>query len=771
MRLKQLRLYFVILLAITSNTRIKAEVAYANGHKWNVLVFADNTCNLGPISGESYSGHIDFPSEVVVPVCIGTENGEDVYENRMLRVVCFITFQNHTEIESITIPNSVTRIGDLAFSGCSNLKSVTIPNSVRDIGFDAFYNCTSLKSISIPNSVRELGNSAFYGCSNLEQVNLGNGFQIIRKFTFYECNNLKSISIPSSVTSIESYAFYKCFSLKSILIPNSVTSIGSYAFGYCNGIEQVTIGSEVKVLEQGAFYDCSSIKTISMPNSVETIEKYSFAGCSLLESVTIPNSVTSIGESAFAWCSNLQTVSIPNKVTKIEKNLFSHCGNLNSVDIPNSVTSIEEGAFYGCISLKSVSIPDKVKNIGERAFRSCKELESIIISNSVTAIGEEAFWSCENLRSVSISNKMMTIEKRSFSSCDRLESVFIPNSVTTIKEEAFSFCKSLKSLLIPNSVITMEKSAFEFCKDLRKVTILSAVKKIDDYVFIGVGDRDNPCKLFYTSNWTLNPISKILDCDLWYNGLFSWDDKSESISPISKNTYLDYSNLLNQNVDFDGKAINNIYYSLKKDGKNGYDTENGCLLMNTPMEDFIITETAGDIAFSADESTNGVALNHFVPYAYSGIIVYLGGGETCGIDTYSEDNKSCGSLGLDFQTNGNQQLCVKVGEDEPIFLTSAERTTVDVPFKLKNDTYVLIYASQDKTISANNHVAANGIKLYGINIVIDKTIDNGIRTICDSEEPHGDTLYSIDGHKINSPTHGINILRMSDGKTKKIIVK
>jgi hypothetical protein len=93
----------------------------------------------------------------------------------------------------VTIPDSVTSIGNYAFSNCTSLASVTIGNSVTSIGYCAFYRCTGLTSVTIPGSVTTIGYSAFQDCS----------------------------------------------SLTSLIIPNSVTSIGSYAFGYCDGLTNV----------------------------------------------------------------------------------------------------------------------------------------------------------------------------------------------------------------------------------------------------------------------------------------------------------------------------------------------------------------------------------------------------------------------------------------------------------------------------------------------------------------------------------------------------
>ena len=145
-----------------------------------------------------------------------------------------------SNIVSITIPNSVTSIGEYAFSDCSSLTSITIPNSVTSIGDDAFIDCSSLTSITIPNSVTSIGGGAFCRCSSLTSITIPNSVTSIGGGAFNSCSSLTSITIPNSVTSISQGMFYACSSLTSITIPNSVTSIGSGAFRACSNLNEIT---------------------------------------------------------------------------------------------------------------------------------------------------------------------------------------------------------------------------------------------------------------------------------------------------------------------------------------------------------------------------------------------------------------------------------------------------------------------------------------------------------------------------------------------------
>ena len=251
---------------------------------------------------------------------------------------------------SYTIPNSVTSIGDKAFSGCTGLTAVTIPNSVTSIGDQAFYWCRGLTSVTIPNSVTSIGDRAFDWCDGLT-------FPVYNAhvFAFMPTTYSGAYTIPDGIESIAGSAFYGCFRLTSVTIPNSVTSIGEDAFSGCRGLTSVTIGNSVTCIGEGAFEDCSGLTSVAIPNSVTSIGKSAFSECTGLTSVTIPNSVTSIGSYAFYNCIRLTSVTIPNSVTSIGGAAFQYCSGLTSVTIGNSVTSIGDKAFRFCSGLTSVT--------------------------------------------------------------------------------------------------------------------------------------------------------------------------------------------------------------------------------------------------------------------------------------------------------------------------------------------------------------------------------------------------------------------------------
>ena len=269
------------------------------------------------------------------------------------------------------IPNSVTSIGDGAFSMCESLTNIKIPKSVTNIGYSAFLGCKSLSSINIPNSVTNIGYSAFS-----------------------ECRSLTNIKIPNSVTSIGDWAFSSCSSLTSINIPNSVTNIGNHAFGSCISLVKINVPDSVTNIGNNTFSYCSSLTCINIPNSVTNIGNNTFSYCSSLTCINIPNSVTNIGNHAFESCKSLVKINIPDSVTNIGDYAFESCKSLVKINIPDSVTNIGECAFLRCESLTKINIPNSVTNIGNSTFSSCSSLTCINIPNSVTNIGNCAFLCC-----------------------------------------------------------------------------------------------------------------------------------------------------------------------------------------------------------------------------------------------------------------------------------------------------------------------------------------------------------------------------------------
>ncbi len=436
----------------------------------------------------------------------------------------------NTELTSITIPSSVTSIGDKAFYGCSKLTSVIFPSGskLESIGKSAFYNCSMLASIEIPDSVDSIESMAFSGCTGLTSVKLPNNIKSIAAWTFDRCSELTSIDISDGVTSIgedafsacsklvsvklsnelvsiDARAFASCSKLASIEFPDGVTSIGDNAFSTCFELTHIEIPSSVTSVGVNAF-DYENIKTIYCPESLGKLSctealisyikgedgKVTVSGAKLFEkvAVTVPDKicgadVISIKAGTFKDCKNLTSIDIPENISLIESNTFENCTGLSSIKLPSGVTSIGESAFAGCTGLTSIDIPESVSSIAKNTFKNCEGFTSIKLPSKLNSIGEGAFSGCIRLYSINIPENISFIEADTFQNCSMLTSITIPSGVTSIGNSAFYGCTGLTSITIPSGVTTIETSVFLGCTGLTSITIPSGVTTIETSVFLG----------------------------------------------------------------------------------------------------------------------------------------------------------------------------------------------------------------------------------------------------------------------------------------------
>ena len=253
--MKATRLYAIALLAmtvclgLTSCSKDEELITLKSGEfKSGDLYYritSYNTVEVFNPNGYLYKG-----SSAIIPY-------EVKYKGNIYRVTSIGNAFSYLDITYVSIPNSVTTIGQKAFSSCYGLTSVELPNSVTTIGQSAFSNCYNLESINIPTGVTEIGNGAFRYCSKLIIPDIPGTVKKIGDNAFLSCDysRLSAINIPDGVTWIGDNAFEADYigavpsSVTSITIPNSVTNICKGAFYYHDNVNTIVLGKGLKVLE------------------------------------------------------------------------------------------------------------------------------------------------------------------------------------------------------------------------------------------------------------------------------------------------------------------------------------------------------------------------------------------------------------------------------------------------------------------------------------------------------------------------------------------
>lgn len=446
----------------------------------------------------------DNVSEVIIPSFIN-DNG-NTYVVTSIGHHAFAYYYCFSSITSISIPDSVTDIGEGAFSCQRSLRSITFPNSVKNIGRAAFEGCSSINSVRIPSSVISIGEQAFSFCDSLLSivVDIKNQQYDSRE----ECNAIvetktnilitgccKSI-IPNDVIGIGNYAFCGFESLISITIPNSVTSIGHYAFCRCENITDIKLPNSIISIGHNAFGCCYSLTDIVLPCNITSIEQKTFQYCSSLVSINLPNGVKTIGERAFDGCSSLKYIELPQSLLSIEMEAFCGCTSLSYIVIPNNVNNIAWWAFSGCSSLTRINIPTSLNGIESNVFYNCSSLRSLNLNN-ITYIKHGAFHNTAIYNDESnwdngalyidnclIEVKLDAIKERfvikedtrliasaAFPINSMLKFLTIPNSVTSIGDWAFSSCLSLTSIIMPDNIQRLGINIFDSCQSLQIICV------------------------------------------------------------------------------------------------------------------------------------------------------------------------------------------------------------------------------------------------------------------------------------------------------------
>ena len=324
------------------------------------------------------------------------------------------------EVDSYRVPEGTEAIADYAFENCL-VGTVTIADSVVRIGENPFRSCTSLREIRLSPSHPALA------VTDGMLVSLADQRLVCRL-----ADDAASCTVPAGVRVIGKYAFSGSYNLRRVCIPDSVTAVSGSAFADCVELESFVVPAshpELKVVE-GVLFSRSGRRLIAYPRGRRET------------AYAVPEGTAAIGDYAFCITS-LSSVSLPEGVTEIGDYAFASCMDLTAVKLPESLAVIGEGAFSGCTELRQIAVPGNVAAIGDRAFHACSSLSGIVLSPGLVSVGAGAFAMCDSLETLAFPDTVRELGGFLFFSCWSLEQVTIPAGVTAIGAGLFDRCEGV----------------------------------------------------------------------------------------------------------------------------------------------------------------------------------------------------------------------------------------------------------------------------------------------------------------------------------------
>ena len=435
-------------------------------------------------------GEVTIPETVQAAVTYnGQLQGNATYKVIMLRANLFRAVDSGvtSQITKITIPKTVEHIESRCFDECVNMTEFVIEGAtdgtsqLKEIDSHAFLNCKKLTSITLPNSVTYLGENdptsdaggVFEGCESLTSFKFPSSYasRNLPSFTFKNCKNLATIDWNGyNPKRLNSCAFWNCDKITWSQVPQSVEELGDECFYDCAALTSVDL-SKIKKMDTGVFW-ATPLTSVEWPAAVTEIPANTFWACGKLTTIKgIPgqpgawDNITKIGANAFNMCTALTTIKLPAELKTIDAQAFRTCINLATVDYGTKVETIGDGAFWYTGALKKFFFKGSVKTLGADAFRE-SGLTCVHLKGDMT-IGKEAFMDCKSLKYVefpatsSATQPLTYVAESMFAGCTSLPFITLPSTVTEIKANAFNGCSNLNYVnILAETPATLGANAF-----------------------------------------------------------------------------------------------------------------------------------------------------------------------------------------------------------------------------------------------------------------------------------------------------------------------
>lgn len=409
-------------------------------------------------------------------------------------------FADNANITNIVIPATVTKVGNYAFSGCTNLRSVIFEagEGTIELGDGVFKGCEKLNAVTFSSRVTAISKEMFSGCVLLPYFEITEQITSIGDNAFNGCKGLVEISLEysagkSNLKSIGNSSFYQCSAASELIIPASVTSIGADAFAYMSGLTVVVFedGSESLTVENssnyGTFYYCAALNSVTLPNRLARIADNMFNYCSSLTAIELTSGLHdvdgtnyAIGKTAFKSCTALISVTIGDFSDKTESfgiasNAFNGCSKLTSVALPKTLSYLDTGAysssFSGCRSLWDIQFEgnDKYALYSGVLYNAAKTAVALVpqgISGKVVIPVE--------LKELAGFSGLTKVTEIAFEENEEgFEGDVSVLANLSITDDALGFynCSQLTTVHLPERLTHIGTYAFYDCKMLSDVTI------------------------------------------------------------------------------------------------------------------------------------------------------------------------------------------------------------------------------------------------------------------------------------------------------------
>lgn len=531
---------------------------------------------------------ISTDSEVIMPEQIKgmpvTEIDENIFDNenknyiKTLDMQCKITklprnFLNEAEqLKKVTLPDTITSIGDYAFEYDKALESINIPESVTSFGTLAFFDTKWLSDRQAEDPLVIVNNVLIDATTAKGVVDIPEGVTTINYSAFENNTDLTEVNIPDSVGSVYTKAFYGCTGMKSVSIPKSVSSISGYAFGYYSkedeygyidtfkdeafkiycyynseGMEYAEEnGFEYELLDlkdNGDFeyvvdgyngvqilgYKGKSSDVVIPPEidgkEVYAINRQAFKGNEFITSVVIPSGVYSLDSYQFEGCTKLESVTISNGVGFIGGSVFKNCTALKEVILSEDIDALYSSTFEGCTSLEKINISHIIR-LDENVFSGCTSLKDIGFCTRLEYIGENAFKDTAWLNARREETPYVIVNAMLVDAKTVKGEAVIADGTTAICAGAFRGNTDITSVTIPESVTFIGTNSFMGCTSLKEITIPPTVMDMGRYAlgYDEEGDRAEGFKAYVYINTAGEDYVREYDVDFEYVDALKYGD-------------------------------------------------------------------------------------------------------------------------------------------------------------------------------------------------------------------------------------------------------